>query len=234
MEATQMKTTLKKILAGALIAGTALAFGGCKDKKTNTNSEEIAKTGDTDKRIGAGNDLTDERNKDSLAAPSATATGDNRPQAPETAVTPPDNTEAGTNNPTGVATANDQAKGMEMQRSTAFGQAVNKDLKPSETTDPQAKREAAYGQAAERLSKLDARVSDIRLRVDGITDKSPFTDTLTDLRNLHESSQSAIDQIRDIDVKLDDAREAADRRMTEFESAINAVQKRVEKAASQT
>jgi len=302
--------TLKKLLAGALIAGTALALGGCKEKKTNPNSEQIARTDDTDRRLGTANDRYDDRNKDRLAAPesgspvnpppendtiannttgspalnangptgSAQAMnpkGGTTPQAdtalntqgtpgspeiahtgpqgsavaPDVDVTPPDNTVAGANNPTGPSPVNDQSKGMEISRSTAFGQqgtdttlqakndldkAVNKDLKPSDTDDPQAKREAAYGEAAERLARLDARVSEVRARVDALSNKSAFTDTLTDLRRLYETAQSAIDQIRDRNVKLDDARESADRRMTQFETAINSVQKRIEKAASQT
>lgn len=299
-----MMMTPKKLLAAALIAGTALATG-CT-KKTNNDSDQVAKTRDTDRRIGAANDRYDDRNKDTLAPPPATVTPEasanpnpsgataktsqgsampdtsintegtkgspeiayNGPQgtavAPNTDVLPPDNTVAGANNPTGPSPVNDQAKGMEISRSTAFGQqgtdttttvanngkantrsdlnnakndldkAVNKDLVPSDTSDPQAKREAAYGQAAERLAKLDARVSEIRARVDGLANKTAFTETLTDLRRLHETAQSSLDQLRDRNVKLDDAREAADRQMTQFEAAINSVQKRIEKAASQT
>lgn len=312
-----MKTT-KKLLAGALIAGTALAFGGCK-QKTNTDSEEIAKTRDTDQRLGASNDRYDDSNKDStLSAPatpppetgSADLNGTDRlsgnaqamnppnrgtPQAdtalntqgdksspeiahtgpqgsalaPNTDLVPPDNTLKGATHPTGPSPVNDQSKGMEMSRSTAFGQqgtdttlaandkatvkdrlnrakddldkakadldkAVNKDLNPSDSDDPQAQREAAYGTAAERLAKLDSRVSEIRARVDNLGSNAAFTETLTDLRRLHETAQGALDQIRDRNVKLNDAREAADRQMTQFEAAINSVQKRIEKAASQT
>ncbi|MFT3838560.1 MAG: hypothetical protein QM723_16400 [Myxococcaceae bacterium] len=309
---------MKKLLTGALIVGTALALGGCK-QKTNPDSEEVAKTRDTDQRLGAANDRYDDSNKDStLAAPTPTtpppATGSadlngtdrlsgnaqamnppnrgtpqadtalntqgdksspeiarNGPQpsalAPTSDAVPPDNTLKGANNPTGPSPVNDQAKGMEMSRSTAFGQqgtdttvaandkmkgrlnrakddldqakddldkAANRDLKPSDSDDPQAQREAAYGTAAERLAKLDSRVSEIRARVDNMHSNAAFTETLTDLRRLHESAQGALDQIRDHNVKLNDARDAADRQMTQFEAAINSVQKRIEKAASQT
>jgi len=214
-----MKINSMKWVAVAAVSG-ALAFVGCQKKdQAPTSPEPVAKTDQPQ----TGNDTTQPE--------SGTMGGSlNTPATPELAH-PGAQGEAVAPQP--IATAPSTALGTAgTETATGLGMARNDDVKPGDTSDLEAAREAAATAAAERLGKLDARMIDVRARIDLLSSPAAFNDTLTDLKQLHLTAQGSINSIRDPMVKLDEARDFADRRMTQFEAAINSLQQRVERAAA--
>lgn len=93
-------------------------------------------------------------------------------------------------------------------------------------------REKAYEQLAEKLTKLDARVADLHVRVDRLppADKETFASAFDSLGSERLATLASINAVRDDNKgKLDDLKKAANDKLKTYERSIDSLADRIDK-----